>query len=861
MSTPLRVLFVEDEPDDVELILTRLRKAGYDVQHTRVDTASAMRAALQDRTWDIVIADYRMPAFSGPEALELLRASGQDLPFLLASGAIGEDAAVEMMRAGAHDCFNKDRLTRLVPAIERELREARVRRERARAQEALRESEQRFRELAAMLPEVVFEMDAHGRITFVNQKGLEAMGFEPEDLAGGLEVTHFFSETDRELLRGDVQKVLRGQQLSGFEYNARRKDGTVFPVLVRANAIEREHRPVGLRGIMFDITERKRAEAELLSAHRMALGAEAASTAKSRFLANMSHEIRTPMNAIIGMTELTLRTELTPQQREYLEAVQASSESLLNLLNDILDLSKIEADRIELEEIDFDLSELIDQVAQMMAQRAEEKGLELVQRVSSDVPQRLHGDPLRLRQILTNLVGNAVKFTERGRVTVESTTLAETDGEVTILFSVRDTGVGIPVEKQDVIFESFSQVDSSTARRFGGTGLGLSISKRLVELMRGAIWVNSREGKGSTFSFYVVLDRASEGAGSEHPAAPTADAPTRGDAGHHQVVPGSHRSADAHGSPASHGRVDSGPALASHGRADSGAAPASHGRLRDNTPDAQRVLLAEDNRINMRLARAILEGAGHHVTEALNGRQVLLLLEDQAYDVILMDVQMPDMDGIQATQAIRRDPRWRGLPIVAMTAHSLKGDRERCLAAGMDDYVSKPIRVEELLEAVARHGRGKGCVGAGLAPTEVPATSEAPPADVGAAPAAPADPADLATSEAPPADVLDLEEARERFRGYEPLIDDLLQRLREELPRQLGELKNALLDGDCKTVERLAHGIKGMSASVGARCMREAALRLEETAKRGDLRDAPAEFALLQVEADRLCDFLRRSAA
>jgi len=944
MPTPLRVLVIEDSADDADLLVLTLRRAGYDVAWERVETAAALRAALEHDRWDVVISDYNLPDLDIAGALWTLQESGRDLPFIIVSGAIGEDAAVAAMRAGAHDYFIKGHLARLAPAIEREIREAAGRRQRARTEVALRESEERLREFAEMLPEIVFEMDETLRVTFVNRQALEMTGYTEEEIAAGFDVTRFFVEGDRELVRDNVLRALQGQRLRSFEYTALRKDGSTFPVLARATAIIHGGRPVGIRGILFDISERKRAEAELLQAHRMALGAEAASTAKSRFLANMSHEIRTPMNAIMGMTELSLNTELTTEQREYLTTVKTASEVLLSLLDDILDLSKIEADRIELEEVDFDVRQILDQVAGMMSPRVAEKNLELVIYTHTDVPQRLHGDPMRLRQILANLVSNAVKFTDQGEIVVEVKILAQTEREVTLLGTVRDTGIGIPADKKDVIFETFVQGDCSTARRYGGSGLGLAISKRLVELMHGTIWVDSEVGRGSTFAFNVVLQRAGEQAG---PARPTAleglrvlviDDSAAGRLALTETL-SSFGCAVVTAADGLEGLETLGSALAEdrpfglvlldmqmpglggaevlrrlreepvtrmlpviamttieelpaiRGQVDPAccacvAKPASQSQLLDAvlnvvgcvdlthcppTPGPaepsvdlavppQRILLAEDNRINLRLALAILEGAGHQVTPAENGEAVLRLLAAGSYDLVIMDVQMPGMDGIETTRAIRLDRRWRDLPIIALTAHGLKGDRERFLTAGMDDYVSKPIHVEHLLAAIARQVRRRaGQAPGGASPGRTPEAPPRPALTSGAGEPAAAGEAGQPT--AAESAVLDLQEARERFRGYETLLHDLLAQIDRDLAGQVDRVAQTLTDRDAPTLERLAHGLKGLAASAGAHRLRDAAARLEAIGRARDLTEAGAALDALREESERVCAAIRRLAA
>jgi PAS domain S-box-containing protein len=527
--------------------------------------------------------------------------------------------------------------------------------ERKHTEEALQESEARYKRIVETANEGIMIMDRQFRYAFLNQKLADMLGYLPEEIIGQ-PVNAFIFEEDLPDHMANMQK--RASGVGGqYERRHRRKDGSCCWTIVSATVLKDEAGQfAGSFAMLTDITKRKNAEGVLLETNRrledfiaraneLKVRAEMASIAKSEFLANMSHEIRTPMNAIIGMTGFLLDENLTAEQKEYANIIRSSSEGLLVIINNILDISKIEANKIELDRQPLDIQRCIEGALDLVASAAYEKGLKTSCLIEESTPKVIMADPTRLRQILVNLLNNAVKFTSKGEVKVSVSGKKLPENGYEIHFKVNDTGIGIPEEKRNRLFQSFSQLDASTARKYGGTGLGLAISKRLVELMDGKIWVESDGSLGSTFHFTIQVE-------------PTIRKPI-------DVASKMFGSLD----PAHYAKLD------------------------------LHIMLAEDNTVNQMVTLKMLNRLGCKADVVANGIEVLQALERKTYDVILMDVQMPEMDGLEATREIRR--RWpKGPKIIAMTASALVGDKEMCIDAGMDGYISKPTTIEELNSAL-----------------------------------------------------------------------------------------------------------------------------------------------------------------
>jgi two-component system sensor histidine kinase/response regulator len=797
--------------------------------------------------------------------------------------------------------------------------------------------EERSRLILSSVDEGICGLNPEGVMAFVNTAGAHMLGFAPEELVGQPlhALIHYAHPDGSPFPREECsiyQSVQDGKHRVVSDEVLWRKDGSCFPVEYSTTPILKGDAVVGTVVAFRDITQRLRAEAELRDAKE---AAESATRAKSDFLANMSHEIRTPMNAIMGLTHLALKTDLSPKQADYLSKVKSAAQSLLGIINDILDFSKIEAGKLAIESTDFQLETVLDNLSTIVSQKAHDKNLEFLISAQHDIPPNLVGDPLRLGQILINLVNNAIKFTDRGEVLVTVAIEEQFTDSVKLKFSVRDSGIGMTPEQSARLFQPFSQADTSTTRKYGGTGLGLSICKRLVEMMDGTIWVESQAGLGSTFYFtarftigsghkpkrfipdlagiraLVVDDNAqareiltdalrvfalrpnSVGSGQEAVreivAADSQDP--------YRLVLMDWHMPDMDGLEASriikrHDRLKHVPKIVmvtAFGREDirnqadeigvdsyllkpvsssllydtlvdlfgmAASEPRSRGPKADAVShDATgiRVLLVEDNEVNQQVATELLQSAGAVVTIASHGAEAVKILKESEqpvpFDVVFMDLQMPEMDGIAATKLLRSDLRLRQIPIIAMTAHALVEERQRCIDAGMNDHVSKPIDPDALFSTLLRWAKPKP------KPASEPLAAS-PSQNV---------PAKTAGESAPPQIAgVNVAEGLNRVAGNRNLYVKLLSQFVLQQADAATQITTALDDGDRTLAERIAHTVKGVAGNLGISDVQCAAQKVEK-AIRESQDSIPAlldQFAItLRVHVNSISHGLRGSVA
>jgi PAS domain S-box-containing protein len=779
--------------------------------------------------------------------------------------------------------------------------------QRAAAEAALRESEEKFRTIIETTPDGYYEVDQIGNFTFFNDSMCKILGYAREEIAA-LNQLELLDETNSQKLRGAFNKVQdSGKPVTSLAWTLSDKNRSLRFVESSVSLIkDPKGGPAGFGGFIRDVTQRQRAEVM----YRAKLAAEAASRTKSEFLASMSHEIRTPLNAIIGLVELMLTSDLPPDQREDLDVVKSSAYSLLSIINNILDFSKIEAGRLEFEKTPFSFRSFMDESLKIMGMKSHEKGIELAYRIAPDTPNRILGDPIRLRQVLLNLVDNAIKFTDKGEVIVYVATQSQTDYEVVLDFSVADTGIGIPEDRQRSIFGAYNQGDPSTLRHYGGTGLGLAVSAQLVDLMGGNIKLKSHPSKGSRFRFtacfiiqqdgeshrpvitrpelaelkVLVIDdndsarkitveilkglgiKAVPAAGPQEAVKVLSNPQVKNgpfdlilidsdmpetdgfslagwitdqqisDAGIIMLLTFPHlkRKAELEALGITAGIVKpfgaselEGTILGVLGIDEPGTELSAIAQKKAiPTPSRSlKILVAEDTPFNQKFIQRLLDRWNHQIVLVGDGRLALDALKNESFDIVLMDVQMPNLNGLETAKAIRIEEQQskNHIPIIAMTAHAIKGDRERCLEAGMDEYVSKPIDSDKLFNAIEKLTRdpGKPCS------TEVLSTE------------------------------LDQELLLKAFDGDWDFLKEVVDVFLTDYPSLLDDLRQAHHEGDSDRLMRAAHSLKGMFKNFQGESAAAIAFELEKKGREDTFDGVPESIENLADQAAQLDKTLR----
>ena len=915
---PAPILIVDDDAGKRLGLKAVLLPLGYAIVEADSGIAALRRVMAQD--FAVILLDVRMPIMDGFETAALIRQRRQsEMTPIIFITAHGKDEIVttDLYAEGAVDFI-------FAPVPPHELR-AKVSvfanlftkaNELAAGARAVQTSADRLRLLTDAAPIGIFQTDTENRYVYTNPRWSEITGITSED-ATGQKWDAIMGSTERARLAAEPGGVAdRAEICHRFELSP--PGSTSRMVLVTSRSIQdSDGGTVGWVGTLADVTAEAEAEAVLSEARDKATEA---SRLKSDFLANMSHEIRTPMNGVLGMTELLLETELDAHQRDYAHTVRDSGEALLTIIDDILDFSKVEAGKVDIEDIEFDVRTVVHHVVDLLAGPAQGKGLELLSNVDASVPTVVSGDPGRVRQVLTNLIGNAIKFTTTGEVVVRITESEVINGDAILRFEVSDTGDGIAPEQLATVFQPFVQADTSTSRKYGGTGLGLAISSDLVALMGGDCGVSSRLGDGSEFWFTV---RVRPGSGQ------VASVPAGGDlvgvaalivddsAAQRDVLSGyltrwgmivdtadsaeaglvAMRAAAAHGRPVALALIDRSmpgmdglelrdailgdPSLSVRpvlmtglgGDSDLGAVtdptgcvslskPVHREELRtclrvalglqaadadecavtapepspDGRPEAGRLLLAEDNLINQKVAVAMLTSAGYRVDTVLNGEAAVWAAAAQTYDAILMDCQMPELNGYEATAAIRvQEGASRHTPVIAMTAGARREDRERCLAEGMDGYLAKPVSKDALLATVARSvKKGAATIDVASPPVSIPADEVV-------------------------VDPVVFEELRVLGEATEhDLLSDLLAQFMHDTERLLVQLRDAVTSGDAPAVAEIAHALVGTSAQLGGRRLASSLGRVEREASSGSRALGSDDLRHVELDYQELRDTLAR---
>ncbi len=631
----LHILVVEDDEVDRMIMKRALHASG--IQHQlqiAIDHESGLTAAVKQE-YDCIFLDYNLPGGTGLELLKAIRAAENTSPIIIVTSQGDEKLAVQAMRNGANDYIPKVLLSPegIAQSVRYMISLKKTEKERKLLQSQLLDTQRRLQTVVANSPIILFALDENAVFTLFEGKGLSDIGINKNEFIGiALE-----SAPVLPLSKEDFNRAMKGEEVTIVAELA----GKFFEIFYTAT-LDENKKAIGVIGVASDITDHKKAEEALVRAKQVA---EETAKIKEQFLANMSHEIRTPMNGIIGLTRILLESKLDDEQHRFLRSIKTCSDNLLVIINDILDFSKIEAGKMSFENVAFNIPEIAKDAIELFQTKADERSIKLITSIDPSIPLHICGDPTRLSQILNNLISNAIKFTEKGEVSLSIKLRSRREDYLTLDFEIKDSGIGIPESSIGNIFESFTQASSDTTRKFGGTGLGLTIVKNMIELQGGAIGVRSQIGAGTTFYFHLSFQIENE-----------------------QVVQD------------------------------------------DKTPDKEisishlRILAAEDNPINQMVVKKLFEGWNTHLTCADNGKIAVEKLQIEQFDLVLMDIQMPEMDGHTACRKIRSDlpEAIRNIPVIAMTAHATSEEKQKCFDAGMNDYISKPFNPDELKKKILK---------------------------------------------------------------------------------------------------------------------------------------------------------------
>jgi PAS domain S-box-containing protein len=792
----LRILLVEDTELHAQVFRFSFEKEHIpcEITHTPTTEAALERLLSDPHAFDVVVADYLLPGRSGIEICKEVHKQGISLPVVILTAEGSEDVAVEALKSGAYDYIIKDfnngyanLLPYVIPDVIRKHRDD-LKRQR---------TEEENRAILETVTSGVITTDDQGLIQGFNPAAEKMFGYSSHEIMG----RHLSELMPQAYSTGSLQLPDRQKQdafaaLSDIiakekEVQARRRDGSGFPMEISVSEMRVGHDRMFV-AVLSDITRRKNAETALISAKE---SAEASSKVKTQFLANISHETRTPLNAVLGLSEVLLTTELSEKQRKMVKDIRLAGQTLLKMINNVLDFSEMETRGIELEQKNFNLRTLIEHLVSLFSEQARDKGLTMTTRLHPDVPAMAWGDENRLRQILMNLISNAVKFTEQGSVSVSAHSVRQNGSALALRFEVKDTGIGISPDVLEKIFNPFSQADDSSTRNYGGAGLGLTIANHLIQMMNGSLYVKSDPGKGSKVWFTLQLEQARVGQAEPEPAAPLLKEPRF----------------------------------------------------------SGKILLVEDNPVNQEVARGMLEHYGCGVETASDGKQAVETFSSASFDLVFMDCQMPKMDGYAASREMRKlEASRKGTfrtPIIALTAQAMEGDEEKCLAAGMDAYMSKPFKPETLQDILSRWlVTGSRPEAEGSIPHRQPEGGKKPAVTMPAS-AGPVDAGD----ENPPVDIHVLNSIRALQRKGKPnLVEKVITHYLHHAPELMASLRLAESQNNPHQIEDAAHSLKSSSGNVGALSLADLCRELEALGRSHDLSRAPEILAQMEKEFKRV---------